>query len=70
MALKRFARRRKPKKVISDNSSNFIGARNDLMRIQAILGKSNQSESLRMCLRQQRIEWVTIPPRAPHFRGV
>ena len=71
MALKRFvARRGKPKKIISDNGSNFIGARNDLMKIQAILGKSNQSESLRMYLSQQGIEWVTIPPRAPHFGGV
>ena len=64
MALKRFvARRGKPKKMISDNGSNFIGARNDLMKIQAILGKSNRSKSL-------KIEWVTIPPRAPHFGGV
>ena len=71
MALKRFvARRGKPKKIISDNGSNFNGARNDLMKIQAILGKSNQSESLRMYLSQQGIEWVTIPPRAPHFGGV
>ena len=71
MALKRFvARRVKPKKNISDNGSNFIGARNDLMKIQAILGKSNQSESLRMYLSQQGIEWVTIIPRAPHFGGV
>ena len=40
MALKRFTSRRgAPKKIITDNGSNFIGARNDFLRIQALLNK-------------------------------
>ena len=71
MALKRFViRRGKPNKIISNNGSNFIGARNDLLKIQAALGKSNQSESFKMCLNQQGIVWITIPPRATPFVGV
>ena len=38
MALKRFTSRRgAPKKIITDNGSTFIGARNEFLRIQALL---------------------------------
>ena len=40
MALKCLTTRRgAPKKIITDNGSNFMGARNDFLRIQALLNK-------------------------------
>ena len=71
MALKRFTSRREaPKKIITDNGSNFIGARNDL-RIQALLIKETvEGKQLLRHLTGQGTEWVTIPPRAPHFGGI
>ena len=72
MALKRFTSRRgAPKKIITDNGSNFIGARNDFLRIQALLNKETaDGKQLLRHLTSQGTEWVTIPPRAPHFGGI
>ena len=72
MALKRFASRRgAPKKIITDNGSNFVGARNDFLRIQALLNKETvEGKQLLRHLTGQGTEWVTIPPRAPHFGGI
>ena len=65
LALKRFTSRRgAPKKIITDNGSNFSGARNVFLRIQSLLNKGKQH------LTGQGTEWVTIPPRAPHFGGL
>lgn len=68
-AFKRFiSRRGMPKKIYSDNGTNFIGASKEIHNMwnQTI----NQTDSeFRKLLTQQRIEWSNIPPRAPHFGG-
>ena len=72
MALKRFtARRGAPRKIITDNGTNFIGARNELMKIQSIFDKkSPDGKQLLHHLASQGTDWTTIPPRAPHFGGI
>jgi hypothetical protein len=55
-AIKRFvARRGLPRQILSDNGSNFVGVRNELMK--------NHS-------RQLPVNWKLIPPASPHFGGI
>ena len=71
LSLKGFtARRGKPEKILSDNGSNFIGARNDLIKIKELLDKNGTDKSVVSFVNSQGTEWVTIPPRAPHFGGL
>ena len=68
LSLKRFtARRGKPVKILSDNGSNFIGARNDQIKIKELLDKNGTDKSVVSFVNSQGTEWVTIPPRAHHF---
>ena len=64
--LQRFSSRRGvPQRIYTDNATNFIGARNDLLKIQDLLEKGKQS--IRSFGSEHGTEWVMIPPRAPHF---
>ena len=70
-ALKRFvARRGSPTKILSDNGTNFIGARNDIIKAQEILALECNDRSIATFITQEAIEWETIPPRSPHFGGL
>ena len=55
------SRRGRPAEVWSDNGTNFVGAANEMAKIQRLL---QQEASL------QETEWRFIPPRAPHFGGL
>jgi len=58
-ALRRFiARRGLPSKILSDNGTNFVGAKNELYneKVQAFCTKEN-------------IEWIFNPPTASHMGG-
>ena len=69
-ALKRFiARRGKPACIYSDNATNFIGARNKMIALREILGNDKKNSAASFII-QQGVDWVTIPPRAPHFGGL
>ena len=50
----------------SDNGTYFIGARNDLLRIQELLDKRNEN-SIASHVNRQGFQWLTIPPRSPHY---
>nr|CAB3263155.1 uncharacterized protein LOC104265735 [Phallusia mammillata] len=66
-ALRRLiGRRGKPKKIFSDNGTNFIGA-NRVLRDS--LKAWNQAQ-IYDCLRQRDIEWAFNPPTASHMGGV
>ena len=66
----RFSRRRgKPKRVFSDNGTNFVGTRNELERIRKILTKTG-SDAIPARVAKDGGEWVHIPPRSPHFGGL
>jgi len=68
-ALKRFIGRRScPRKIYSDNGTNFIGAANALHEIYELF-KEQQTELDEFCS-QQQIQWINIPVRAPHVGGL
>ena len=71
LSLKRLtACRGKPEKILSDNGRKCIGARNDLIKIKELLDKNGTDKSVVSFVNSQGTEWVTIPPRAPHFGGL
>ena len=62
-ALRQFiARRGIPSQIVSDNATNFVGARRDLNELEKVVRSGAQSYS--------SIEWLFIPPRSPNFGGL
>ena len=62
-ALRRFiARRGIPSQIVSDNATNFVGARRDLNELEKVVGSGAQSYSSH--------EWLFIPPRSSNFGGL
>ncbi|XP_076396216.1 uncharacterized protein LOC105664283 [Megachile rotundata] len=70
-AIRRFcARRGKPSHIYSDNATNFVGVKNEILKIRAFfLSEENQS-ILKNSLLNEEINWHFIPPRSPHFGGL
>ncbi|XP_029055232.2 uncharacterized protein LOC114882514 [Osmia bicornis bicornis] len=70
-ALKRFlARRGKPRHIYSDNGTNFIGAKNEIVQAQTFLLSNEYKDKFQQFLTQENIEWHFSPPRSPHFGGL
>ncbi|XP_072400935.1 uncharacterized protein [Diabrotica undecimpunctata] len=68
-ALRRFVSRRGlPSQIHSDNGTNFVGARNELVTVGEFL-KNNESNILDECV-NQHISWKFIPGYSPHFGGI
>ena len=66
-ALRRFfGRRGKPRKIISDNGTNFVGADKELKKAMSDL----EDNKIKAELRQRHIEWQFNPPYASHMGGV
>ena len=62
-ALRRFiARRGIPSQIVSDNATNFLGARRDLNELEKVVRAGTQS--------YRSIECLFIPPRSPNFGGL
>ena len=59
-----------PKNIYSDNGSNFIGARHELHNLYMLLSLPSTEAAIKSCLMERKINWHTIPPRAPHFGGI
>ncbi|KAL4107544.1 hypothetical protein QTP88_017875 [Uroleucon formosanum] len=67
-ALRRFTSRRGlPSQIWSDNGTNFVGARKELRRH---LASTPNTKSVAEILVDDGIQWVFIPPNAPHFGGL
>ena len=65
-ALRRFLARRGPvREIRSDNGTNFVGARKELL--QAI--DEMDHEEIRVKLQKENIDWVFNPPAASHMGG-
>lgn len=67
-AFRRFvARRGRCAELLSDNATNFVGAK----RIHnEIVHSRKHSEEVARLLASDGTEWRTIPPRSPHFGGI
>ncbi|XP_044573688.1 uncharacterized protein LOC123257774 [Drosophila ananassae] len=70
-ALQRFmCTRHKPRQIWSDNATNFVDAKNELMELKRrFLSHDHQASLHDFCL-SESIEWRFIPPRSPHFGGL
>lgn len=69
--LKRFiARRGLPKKIISDNATNFKGVNNKLVELHETFADAQQQDKLLRYCQDHLIEWQFSPPRSPHFNGL
>ena len=67
MALQRFtARRGRPRKIVSDNGSNFKGAFNELRRVTEVW----KSSRVRNFTAENSIEWQFGPVSTSHWSGV
>lgn len=70
-AFKRFiSRRGYPSRLYSDNGRNFLGARNELMKVRALLNSPAHRERFGVECTALEIEWHFSPPYAPHFGGL
>ncbi|GBO10230.1 hypothetical protein AVEN_167601-1, partial [Araneus ventricosus] len=67
-SLKRFIARRKMAMIITDNATNFKGAKSELNRLFNLIRKPD--ECLANYLSSERINWKLIPPRSPNFGGL
>lgn len=66
MALRRLsARRGSPKRIYSDNGTNFVGADRELRDEWAKIDK----REVEMASEERNITWKFIPPGAPHMGG-
>ena len=69
--LRRFtARRGTPSVIWSDNGTNFVGARAELLALQKFLKSDNTQQGISHFCSNHQMEWKLIPPRAPHFGGL
>ncbi|XP_076394339.1 uncharacterized protein LOC143265527 [Megachile rotundata] len=70
-AIKRFCSRRgKPRNIYSDNATNFVGAKNEIMKVRAFfLDDKNKSKFVHYSV-SEGIDWHFSPPRSPHFGGL
>nr|XP_012152412.1 PREDICTED: uncharacterized protein LOC105664083 [Megachile rotundata] len=64
------ARRGRCKCIVSDNATNFVGARNRFKELEILLNDQRHNNSISEFLLKEGIEWKFIPPQAPHFGGL
>lgn len=70
-AFKRFLSRRGPiKTMLTDNGTNFVGAKNHLEQIYSLLESKDYKDSFAHELAEYRIVWSMNPPASPHFGGI
>ncbi|XP_018393393.1 PREDICTED: uncharacterized protein LOC108772368 [Cyphomyrmex costatus] len=68
--LRRFiGRRGVPRKICSDNATNFVGAKRELEEIYSFV-RSAVKDSIDNVLIEMGIEWSFIPPYSPHLGGL
>ena len=69
--LSRFCSRRGlPLTIHSDNGSNLVGAKNELAELYSTLETTETQNSIQSYLLHQKVNWDTIPVKAPHFGGL
>ncbi|XP_011172995.1 uncharacterized protein LOC105205341 [Solenopsis invicta] len=69
-ALQRFVGRRElPRKICSDNTTNFVGADCELEEFYSFV-RTSIDRAVGDTLQEMNIEWSFIPPYSPHLGGV
>lgn len=70
--LQRFTSRRStPKKIWSDNATNFVGASRKLHEFKAFyFNDETQKKISQWCRDHKGLQWCFTPPRSPHFNGL
>lgn len=70
-ALRRFmSRRGNVKEMHSDNATNFVGAKNELLELKNILKNQDSKRKVIDYLGNNNVSWHFIPPRSPNFGGL
>ena len=70
-ALRRFVTRRgRPALLLTENGTNFMGAKWELDDIYPLLTTQDTQEVVSQYLTDQRIVWSHSPARSPHFGGI
>ncbi|XP_075163015.1 uncharacterized protein LOC142235637 [Haematobia irritans] len=70
-ALKRFiGRRGLPSKIYCDNATNFIGAESKLKEFHKQFHLEETKSKIESFSGSKHIQFIFIPPRAPHFGGL
>ena len=65
------ARRGCPDQIYSDNATNFIGARYDLLELRkALISENEKHAAIPRKVIDLGINWGTIPTRAPNLEGL
>ncbi|XP_076383917.1 uncharacterized protein LOC143261233 [Megalopta genalis] len=64
------ARRGRSHCIVTDNGTNFIGARNELKELGTLLNSNKYNSKISNLLSEERVEWRLSPPHAPHFEGL
>jgi len=64
------ARRGCPSLIMSDNGSNFLGARECLTELATLFNNRQMKEGILEFTQKHGIRWQNSPPRAPHFGGL
>lgn len=68
-ALRRFfSRRGKCLHIYSDNATNFLGAKNELLQLHNFLKENNNFIQVQSS--NEGVNWHFIPPNSPHFGGL
>ena len=69
--LRRFVSQRgRPTHIYSNNGGTFQGARWHLQELYALLDKSTTQSTVNTYLLQERVQWHSMPERAPRFGGL
>ena len=70
-ALRRFvARRGRPALLLTDNGTNFVGAKKELQDFCHLLSSQPTQELVSQYFFDNHIEWSHSPARSPHFGGI
>lgn len=70
-ALRRFVSRRGvPRKMYSDNATNLTGGRRELAELREMLLSQATTTAITEYCNENRMQWIHIPARSPHFGGL
>ncbi len=64
------ARHEVPKTILSDNGTNFMGAKNELSELHSMLQSKKIADTIHNFSASNSIDWKFSPSMSPHFGGM